>query len=48
MKVGYAEGTCPNCGRTIIKRSGYTILEVNLDEEGRCKFCQERISGVWK
>ncbi len=20
MKVGYAEGTCPNCGRTIIKR----------------------------
>ena len=44
-----AEDTyCPHCGRAVIKRSGYTILEVNLDEEGRCKFCQEKISGVWK
>jgi pyruvate formate lyase activating enzyme len=39
---------CPNCGRVIIKRGGYTVLEVNLDEKGRCKFCGEKISGVWK
>lgn len=39
---------CPSCGEAIIKRSGYTILGVNLDEQGRCKFCGEEISGVWK
>ena len=26
---------CPSCGKIIIKRSGYSILEVNLDEQGR-------------
>ena len=39
---------CPNCGEIIIKRSGYTILKVNLDEQGRCAFCQEEIEGVWR
>jgi len=44
-----AESTyCPGCGEVVIKRSGYSVLEVNLDEQGRCKFCQEKISGVWK
>ena len=44
-----AENTyCPSCGKVIIKRSGYSILEVNLDNEGKCKFCGEKISGVWK
>jgi pyruvate formate lyase activating enzyme len=42
-----AENTyCPKCNKAVIKRSGYTILEVNL-ENGRCKFCGEEISGVW-
>ena len=39
---------CPRCGKAVIKRSGYSILEVNLDEQGRCKFCEEKISGVWQ
>jgi pyruvate formate lyase activating enzyme len=39
---------CPSCGKAVIKRSGYAILEVNLDEEGRCKYCGEKISGVWQ
>ncbi len=39
---------CPKCGKILIKRSGYSITGVNLDEQGRCKFCGERISGVWK
>ena len=44
-----AESTyCPGCGEVVIKRSGYSVLGVNLDEQGRCKFCQEKISGVWK
>lgn len=37
---------CPNCGKTIIRRSGYTIIENNVDA-GRCRFCRTRIAGVW-
>ncbi|MFC1657902.1 AmmeMemoRadiSam system radical SAM enzyme [Candidatus Omnitrophota bacterium] len=44
-----AESTyCPSCGKAVIKRSGYSILEVNLDEYGKCKFCQQGIAGIWK
>ncbi len=42
-----AENTyCPKCGRVIIKRKGYTIYENNI-KKGKCKFCGERIPGVW-
>ncbi len=42
-----AENTyCPNCRKSIIKRSGYIILENNL-KDGKCGFCQELIQGVW-
>jgi pyruvate formate lyase activating enzyme len=37
---------CPKCKRIVIKRSGYTILEINL-ENGKCKFCGQRIAGIW-
>jgi pyruvate formate lyase activating enzyme len=37
---------CPNCGRVLIKRSGYSILENNL-KNGKCPFCGTRIPGVW-
>ncbi|MBU0549784.1 MAG: AmmeMemoRadiSam system radical SAM enzyme [Candidatus Omnitrophica bacterium] len=44
-----AENTfCPNCGNVVIKRNRYTILEVNLDAEGGCKLCGEKIEGIWK
>ena len=39
---------CPNCGKIVIIRRGYTILGVNLDEQGSCKYCAEKISGVWQ
>ncbi len=43
-----AENTyCPDCKRTVIKRSGYTVLEVNLNEQGKCSFCGRDIPGVW-
>lgn len=38
---------CPGCGRVLIKRIGYTILEINL-KDGKCKFCKTEIPGVWK
>ena len=38
---------CPHCGRVLVRRSGYTILENNI-VDGKCKFCKEKIEGVWK
>jgi pyruvate formate lyase activating enzyme len=37
---------CPQCGRVVIGRIGYSLTQMNL-ENGRCRFCQEEISGVW-
>ena len=42
-----AENTyCPKCKKIIIERKGYFVLQNNI-ENGRCKFCQEEIAGVW-
>ncbi|MDD5595613.1 MAG: AmmeMemoRadiSam system radical SAM enzyme [Candidatus Omnitrophica bacterium] len=38
---------CPKCKRIVIARSGYMVQEINL-VEGKCKFCGEKIEGVWK
>ena len=37
---------CPACGKIVIKRTGFFILEMNL-KDGHCKFCGNAISGVW-
>ncbi|MBM3477417.1 MAG: AmmeMemoRadiSam system radical SAM enzyme [Armatimonadetes bacterium] len=37
---------CPGCGKAVIKRSGYAILERNL-RNGTCRFCARKIPGVW-
>lgn len=37
---------CPNCGSIVIKRSGFFVLEINL-QKGCCTFCQTPIAGVW-
>jgi pyruvate formate lyase activating enzyme len=37
---------CPFCGKTLIQRKGYFILEMNI-QNGRCKFCGKAIAGVW-
>jgi len=38
---------CPKCKRMLIKRVGYIVEEINL-VDGVCKFCQEKIEGVWE
>ena len=38
---------CPNCNKVIIKRIGFKVLENNL-KDGKCKFCNQIIPGVWK
>lgn len=42
-----AENTyCYNCKKMLIQRRGYTILQNHI-KEGKCKFCGEKIDGVW-
>ena len=38
---------CPKCGKILIKRIGFTVIENNI-VNGKCKFCGEKIEGVWK
>jgi len=37
---------CPRCRKILIRRIGYTIRENQL-RKGTCRFCGERIPGVW-
>ncbi len=38
---------CPRCKKRLIYRVHFTVLENNI-VEGRCKFCSQKIPGVWK
>ncbi len=43
-----AENTyCPGCGKKIIARYGYYIID-NKITNGRCSFCNREIPGVWQ
>jgi pyruvate formate lyase activating enzyme len=37
---------CPRCGKEIIVREGFAVLEYHL-RNGACTFCGENIPGVW-
>jgi pyruvate formate lyase activating enzyme len=37
---------CPKCGKGIVKRIGYQILENNI-KNSKCKFCGHNIAGIW-
>lgn len=38
---------CYNCGKTLIKRWYYSIVENNI-KEGKCRFCGSEIAGIWR
>jgi pyruvate formate lyase activating enzyme len=38
---------CPNCGKEIIKRSNFFVLEKKITR-GRCDYCKYLIAGVWQ
>jgi len=38
---------CPGCGKVLIRRYGYAILENNI-RKGRCVFCGQEIPGIWE
>ena len=37
---------CPGCGRIVIRRSAFFVMERNL-RNGRCGFCDRKIAGIW-
>jgi pyruvate formate lyase activating enzyme len=37
---------CPQCGKIVIRRQGYFVLEMHV-RNGRCRFCERAIAGVW-
>jgi pyruvate formate lyase activating enzyme len=39
---------CPKCKKQIIKRNAFFIVTENNLEQGKCKFCGEKIAGIWK
>jgi pyruvate formate lyase activating enzyme len=43
---GVEDTLCPNCGKTIVKREFMNVLENNI-KDGKCKFCNAPIPGVW-
>lgn len=38
---------CPYCGKILIERIGYNIVEYNI-KDGKCKFCKETIAGIFR
>ncbi len=37
---------CPGCGKTVIARRGFRVLEVDLGD-GQCRHCGTKLPGVW-
>lgn len=37
---------CPKCKKRIIERRGYLVISIEM-KNGRCKFCDEKIAGLW-
>ncbi len=38
---------CPRCGKPVVRRSGFEVLEVKL-RNGCCAYCSRAIPGVWQ
>jgi pyruvate formate lyase activating enzyme len=47
-RVGNLEDTsCPDCGTTLVRRAGFTVLDVLITPDGVCPSCGAAIAGVW-
>lgn len=44
---GVTNTVCPSCGKDVIERRGYTVTGNNL-KEGKCIYCDTRMSGIWE
>jgi pyruvate formate lyase activating enzyme len=43
----YEDTFCPYCGKVLVKRLGYIILDYNITADGTCPNCKSNIAGVW-
>ncbi len=43
---GKSDTVCRNCGKIIVKRTGYSITEINI-ANGKCTYCGEKIPGIF-
>ena len=43
----FTDTYCPQCGKNIIDRKEYIIIENNI-KEGKCRFCGYKIPGLWE
>jgi pyruvate formate lyase activating enzyme len=43
----YESTYCSHCGKLLIRRSGYVILEYLLESGGTCPSCKTRLPGLW-
>jgi len=47
-RVGNLEDTyCPSCGTILVRRAGFTVLDVRVTSQGTCPSCGTAIAGVW-
>jgi pyruvate formate lyase activating enzyme len=44
---GWEDTGCPGCGKTLVRRDGFRVLENRIGGDGGCPFCKEPIPGVW-
>ncbi|AAD36618.1 MULTISPECIES: AmmeMemoRadiSam system radical SAM enzyme [Thermotoga] len=42
----YESTFCPDCGNLVIRRQGYEVEKVGLDEEGKCTKCGRQIATI--
>lgn len=40
----YQDTKCPNCGKTVIHRTGYFIENDGISKSGKCRYCGEAIA----
>ena len=44
--TNYENTICPECKKILVERKGFSILTNNI-VNGRCRFCNEKIPGIW-
>jgi len=43
----YNSTFCPKCGKKLIHRTHFMVLSNDI-EDGKCRFCGQKIPGIWK
>lgn len=43
---GFQDTLCPHCGKTLVERKGYSILQNHI-AKGKCGYCGYEVKGVW-